>query len=95
MDHASEALEVIEEGRAIDSTSPDGWRLKARARAESARSRAGDIDVAMVTYRELLMMDDADVLGLNNLGVLLLDRGELEVIWLEGHVSGPPALCLR
>lgn len=73
LDRAPEALEVIEKGRAVDSTSPDGWRLKARAQAES-----GDIDGAMATYRELLVMDDADVWGLNNLGVLLLDRGEFE-----------------
>jgi tetratricopeptide (TPR) repeat protein len=68
-----EALEMVEKGRTIDSTSSDGLRLKARAQSES-----GDIDGAMVTYRELLVRDDADVWGLNNLGVLLLDRGAFE-----------------
>ena len=73
LNRAPEALETIEKGRAIDSTSPDGWRLKARAQAES-----GDVDGAMATYRELLVRDDSDVWGLNNYGVLLLDRGEFE-----------------
>jgi len=73
LDRSPEALEMIEKGRAIDSTSPDGWRLKARAQAES-----GDVDGALTTYRELLVNDDSDVWGLNNYGVLLLDRGEFE-----------------
>lgn len=68
---APEALELIEKGRAIDSTSTDGVRLKARAQSEG-----GDIEGAMQTYRDLLVHDDADTWGLNNLGVLLLDRGE-------------------
>lgn len=68
-----EALEMVEKGRAIDSTSPDGLRLKARAQSEG-----GDMDGAMATYRDLLVRDDADVWGLNNLGVLLLDRGQFE-----------------
>lgn len=68
---AAEALELIERGRAIDSTSPDGVRLKARAESEG-----GNIEGAMQTYRDLLAHDDADTWGLNNLGVLLLDRGE-------------------
>ena len=71
MKRAPEALELIEKGRAVDSTSPDGVRLKARAQSES-----GDIEGAMQTYRDLLVRDDADTWGLNNLGVLLLDRGE-------------------
>ena len=71
MKRAPEALELIEKGRGIDSTSVDGVRLKARAQSES-----GDIEGAMQTYRELLVHDDADTWGLNNLGVLLLDRGE-------------------
>lgn len=73
LDRSPEALEMIEKGRAIDSTSPDGWRLKARAQAES-----GDVDGAIATYRELLVRDDSDVWGLNNYGVLMLDRGEFE-----------------
>jgi tetratricopeptide (TPR) repeat protein len=68
-----EALEMVEKGRMIDSTSPDGLRLKARAQAD-----VGDVEGAMITYRALLVRDDADVWGLNNLGVLLLDRGEFE-----------------
>ena len=71
MKRAPEALELIAKGRGIDSTSPDGVRLKARAQSES-----GDIEGAMQTYRDLLVRDDADTWGLNNLGVLLLDRGE-------------------
>lgn len=71
MKRAPEALELIEKGRAIDSTSPDGVRLKARAESEG-----GNIERAMQTYRDLLVRDDADTWGLNNLGVLLLDRGE-------------------
>jgi tetratricopeptide (TPR) repeat protein len=71
MKRAPEALELIVKGHGIDSTSPDGVRLKARAQSES-----GDIEGAMQTYRDLLVGDDADTWGLNNLGVLLLDRGE-------------------
>ncbi len=70
---APEALELIAKGRGIDSTSPDGVRLKARAQSES-----GDIESAMTTYRDLLIRDDADTWGLNNLGVLWLDRGQFE-----------------
>jgi tetratricopeptide (TPR) repeat protein len=71
MKRAPEALELIKKARTIDSTSPDGLRLEARAQSE-----CGDIDGAMTTYRALLVRDDADTWGLNNLGVLLLDRGE-------------------
>ncbi len=71
MKRAPEALELIEKGRAIDSASPDGVRLKARAESEG-----GNIEGAMQTKRDLLVRDDADTWGLNNLGVLLLDRGE-------------------
>ena len=73
MKRAPEALELIEKGHGIDSTSADGVRLKARAQSES-----GDIEGAMTTYRELLVRDDADTWGLNNLGVLWLDRGQFE-----------------
>ena len=71
MKRAPEALELIAKGRGIDSTSPDGVRLEARA-----QSGSGDIEGAMKTYRELLVRDDADTWGLNTLGVFLLDRGE-------------------
>ncbi|MFI5231607.1 MAG: tetratricopeptide repeat protein [Gemmatimonadales bacterium] len=71
MKRAPEALELIEKGRGVDSASVDGVRLRARAQSES-----GDMDGAMHTYRDLLVRDDADTWGLNNLGVLLLDRGE-------------------
>jgi tetratricopeptide (TPR) repeat protein len=70
---APEALEMIEKGRAIDSTSSDVWRLTARARAES-----GDVDGAIATYRDLLGRNEADSWGLNNLGMLLLQRGDVE-----------------
>lgn len=73
LDRAPEALEMIEKGRALDSTSADGWRLAARAQAAS-----GDMEGAMATYRALLVRDDSDVWGLNNYGVLLLDRGAFE-----------------
>lgn len=68
-----EALEVIEKGRAIDSTSGEGLRLVARAQSEQ-----GDIDGAIATYRELLTRDEDDAWGLNNLGMLYLDRGDVE-----------------
>jgi tetratricopeptide (TPR) repeat protein len=67
-----EALEAIGKGRAIDSTSPEGLRLVARAQAEG-----GDVDGALATYRELLQRDEADAWGLNNLGMLLLGRGDV------------------
>ena len=70
---APEALEEIEKGLGIDSASADGWRLKARAQAA-----AGDADGAMETYRELLVRNDEDLWGLNNLGVMLLDSGDYE-----------------
>jgi tetratricopeptide (TPR) repeat protein len=73
LDRAPEALEMIEKGRTLDSTSADGWRLTARAQAAS-----GDVEGALATYRELLVRDDSDVWALNNYGVLLLDRGEFE-----------------
>lgn len=70
---APEALEQIEKGLGIDSTSADGWRLKARA-----QSASGDAEGAMQTYRELLVRNDEDLWGLNNLGVMLLDSGDSE-----------------
>ena len=70
---APEALEMVEKGLGVDSTSADGWRLKARAQAAS-----NDFDGAMQTYRELLVRNDEDLWGLNNLGVLLLDSGDYE-----------------
>jgi tetratricopeptide (TPR) repeat protein len=70
---APEALERVEKGLAIDSTSGDGWRLEARAQAAS-----GDMNGAMVTYRRLLVRDGEDLWGLNNLGVLMLDSGDYE-----------------
>jgi tetratricopeptide (TPR) repeat protein len=69
---APEALEVITKGREIDSTSSDGWRLVARAKYES-----GDVEGALQTYRDLLVRDEMDAWGLNNLGMLLLDRGDV------------------
>lgn len=68
-----EALEVIETGRTIDSTSGEGLRLVARAKAEG-----GDVEAAIATYRELLSRDENDVWGLNNLGMLYLERGDVE-----------------
>ncbi len=70
---APEALERVAKGLAIDSTSGDGWRLKARAQAAT-----GDLDSAMATYRQLLVRNGEDVWGLNNLGVLMLDTGDYE-----------------
>ena len=68
---APEALERVEKGLEVDSTSADGWRLKARAQAAS-----GDMDGAIKTYRQLLVRNDQDLWGLNNLGVLMLDSGD-------------------
>lgn len=67
----SEALEMIEKGRTIDSTSPDGWRLLARAKADG-----GDVEGAVTTYHELLVRDETDAWGLNNLGMLIMERAE-------------------
>lgn len=72
LDRVSEALEVIEQGRAIDPESSEGRRLVARAQAEG-----GDVDAAIATYRELLVRDESDVWGLNNLGMLLFERGDV------------------
>ena len=68
-----EAIEMIAKGRAIDSTSSDGWRLTARAKIAS-----GDVDGGIATYRELLMRDETDVWGLSNYGMLLFERGEFD-----------------
>ena len=70
---APEALEQVEKGLALDSSSADGWRLKARAQAAT-----GDMDGAKQTYRDLLLRNDEDTWGLNNLGVLMLDGGDYE-----------------
>jgi tetratricopeptide (TPR) repeat protein len=67
---APEALELIEKGRVIDSTSQDGLRLKARAQSEK-----GDVSGATATYQELIMRDDADGWTLNNFGAMLMDHG--------------------
>lgn len=70
---APEALEVITKGREIDSTSSDGWRLVARAQYES-----GDVEGSLQTYRDLLVRDEKDAWGLNNLGMLMLNRGDVQ-----------------
>jgi tetratricopeptide (TPR) repeat protein len=66
---APEALEFVVKGLVIDSTSPDGGRLKARALSES-----GDMTGATVTYKELLVRDDSDAWTLNNFGMMLMDH---------------------
>ncbi len=73
MQRAPEALELITKGREIDSASSDGLRLTARAQMQS-----GDIDGSMKTYRDLLTRDETDAWGLNNYGMLLVDRGEFD-----------------
>ena len=70
---APEALEMIEKGRAVDSTSLDVWRLTARAKAES-----GDIEGAIDTYKMLLKNNETDAWGLNNYGMLLFNRGDVQ-----------------
>ncbi len=73
LQRAPEALERVEKGLGIDSTSADGWRLKARAQAAT-----GDLDGAKETYRQLLVRNGEDLWGLNNLGILLLDSGDFK-----------------
>ncbi len=70
---APEALEMIAKGREIDSTSPDGLRLTARAKIAS-----GDIDGGIATYRELLTNNGTDAWGLSNYGMLLFERDEFD-----------------
>jgi Flp pilus assembly protein TadD len=82
---APEALEMIAKGRAIDSTSPDGLRLTARAKIAS-----GDIDGGMATYRELLTGNETDVWGLSNYGMLLLESGQFEDALASARVAGVP-----
>lgn len=72
LDRVSEALEVIEKGRTIDPESSEGRRLVARAQAAG-----GDEDAAIATYRALLVRDESDAWGLNNLGMLLFERGDV------------------
>jgi tetratricopeptide (TPR) repeat protein len=72
LNRAPEALEMVEKGRSIDSTSSDGWRLTARARAAS-----GDVEGALATYRELLVRNEGDAWGLNNLGMLMFQGGDV------------------
>jgi len=69
MKRAPEALELVVRGLTIDSTSPDGWRLRARAQSEN-----GDVFAATETYKAMLMNDDADAWGLNNYGMFLLSH---------------------
>jgi tetratricopeptide (TPR) repeat protein len=68
-----EAMEVIEKGRALDSVSSDGVRLVARVHEER-----GDVEGALATYRDLVLRDDSDAWGLNNLGMLLLKRERVQ-----------------
>ncbi len=72
MKRVPEAMEVIAQGRGIDSTSSEGWRLLARAQAEG-----GDIEGAKATYRVLLTQNESDAWGLNNLGMLHLGEGDV------------------
>jgi tetratricopeptide (TPR) repeat protein len=71
MKRAPEAFEMVDRGLGLDSNSSDGWRLKARAQSEK-----GDVEGAMMTYKELLIRNDADAWGLNNFGSLLIQKGE-------------------
>jgi tetratricopeptide (TPR) repeat protein len=72
MKRVPEAVAVIEKGRAIDSTSSDGFRLIARAKADG-----GDTEGALATYRQLLVRDETDAWGLNNYGMLFFHRAEI------------------
>jgi Flp pilus assembly protein TadD len=69
MKRPSEALERIVQGLTVDSASPDGLRLKARAQSEN-----GDVTGAYQTYRAMLIKDDQDAWGLNNYGMFLLQH---------------------
>jgi tetratricopeptide (TPR) repeat protein len=64
-----EGLELSEAALELDSTSSDGFRLKARAQA-----KLGDLAGAIATYREALVADDEDVWSMNNLGLVYLDQ---------------------
>jgi predicted Zn-dependent protease len=68
-----EALERVEKALTIDSTSSDGLRLLARAKAQ-----LGETEAAIEVYRKALVKDDRDVWAMNNLGVLYLDQGQPE-----------------
>ncbi len=70
---APEALEMIEKGRLVDSTSMDVFRLTARAKSDK-----GDIEGARQTYKVLLKQHENDVWGLNNYGMLLFEQGEVQ-----------------
>jgi tetratricopeptide (TPR) repeat protein len=64
-----EALERITQGLTVDSTSADGMRLKARAQSENGEAMA-----AFQTYKELIVRDETDSWGLNNLGIFFLSH---------------------
>jgi tetratricopeptide (TPR) repeat protein len=72
MKRVPEAVVMIEKGIAIDSTSPDGLRLTARAQADG-----GDFESAKATYRRLLVRDETDAWGMNNYGMLFFEKAEI------------------
>lgn len=68
-----EALEHVEKGVAMDSTSPEVWRLVGRVKAELRQ-----VEPALEAYRKAVVLDELDVWAMNNMGLLLIETGRFK-----------------
>ncbi len=68
-----EALTHVERGVAIDSTSPEVWRLVGRVNGELRQ-----VEPALAAYRKAVVLDELDVWAMNNMGLLLIETGRFK-----------------
>ena len=68
-----EALTHVEKGLAIDSTSPEVWRLVGRVNAQLRQ-----VEPALEAYRKAVVLDELDVWAMNNMGLLLIETGRFQ-----------------
>lgn len=68
-----EALTHVEKGLAIDSTSPEAWRLVGRVNGELRQ-----VEPALEAYRKAIVLDELDVWAMNNMGLLLIETGRFK-----------------
>ena len=70
MGRPADALIHVERGLAIDSTSPESWRLLGRVRGEMK-----EVEPALEAYRRAIALDEKDVWSMNNMGLVLIKAG--------------------
>jgi predicted Zn-dependent protease len=82
--HPDVALARARDAVAIDSQSPDAWRLIGRA-----TSALGNVDTAVDAFRTAIALDPQDRWSMNDLGLLLIQTGRYQ------EAIGPLAMAVQ